>query len=211
MVHLVDGHPSAALFTSEAGEFIGGHAMADDAKMRTASALNILWDNGGVERIRAKERIILPGRRLSSFLSSSNRCGSAIPHRSTLERHRFALALSCLSPEIHYRAPPFQRGDARASAAIDAYNRHMLSLLRRELPYDERGDGLKPRTLPMAPDTRKEWIRFHDHIEAMCLPGGHLHEISGLANKLAEHAGRIAAVLQIFDNPDAKELDLESP
>ena len=208
MVHLVDGHPSAALFTSEAGEFIGGHAMADDAKMRTASALNILWDNGGVERIRAKERIILPGRRLSSFFQAQIDVAQQFltdPLLADIGLHsRFLVS----HPESTIGHRPFKEVTPEHQLAIEAYNRHMLSLLRRELPYDERGDGLKPRALPMSADTRKEWIRFHDHVEAMCLPGGHLHEISGLANKLAEHAGRIAAVLQIFDNPDARELDL---
>ena len=181
MVHLIDAHPSAALFTSEAGEFIGGHAMADDAKMRTASALNILWDNGGVERIRAKERVILPGRRLSSFFQAQIDVAQKFltdPLLSDIGLHsRYLIA----HPESTIGRRPFKEVTAEHQVAIDAYNEHMLSLLRRDLPYDDRGDGLDPRTLPMAADTRREWIRFHDHIEAMCLPGGQLHDISGLA------------------------------
>jgi hypothetical protein len=93
--------------------------------------------------------------------------------------------------------------------AIAAYGAKLLALLRRELPYDERGDGLDPPLLPMSDDARAQWIAFADHLERMLAPGAELHDISGFANKMPEHAARIAAVLQVFDDPEAEELRAE--
>jgi hypothetical protein len=37
-------HPSLGIFASEGGQFIGGHAMYEENKLRTASGLSELWD-----------------------------------------------------------------------------------------------------------------------------------------------------------------------
>jgi hypothetical protein len=91
--------------------------------------------------------------------------------------------------------------------AIMTYGAKLLALLRRDLPYDERGDGLEPPVLPMSIAACSRWVAFADHLERMLVPGAELHEVSGFANKLPEHAARIAAVLQVFDDPDAGELN----
>jgi hypothetical protein len=62
------GQHSIGLFTSEAGEFLGGHAMGKERITGTVAKLNSLWDGDGVERIRAgEEPIICRDRRLSLF------------------------------------------------------------------------------------------------------------------------------------------------
>src|SRR4030095_12704997 len=47
------GKPSLGLFHDDAGEFIGGHALNKDNKMKTASGLSRLWDIGEFDRVRA--------------------------------------------------------------------------------------------------------------------------------------------------------------
>jgi Protein of unknown function (DUF3987) len=41
---LAIGQPSVGIFAAEGGQFIGGHGMKDDAKLRTAAGLSLLWD-----------------------------------------------------------------------------------------------------------------------------------------------------------------------
>ena len=48
---------------SEGGQFIGGHGMSDDAKLRTAAGLSAAWDGEPFKRVRADGAIMLPGRR----------------------------------------------------------------------------------------------------------------------------------------------------
>jgi hypothetical protein len=47
------GQPSVGVFSAEGGQFIGGHAMNAENKLKTAAALSDLWDKGLVKRLRA--------------------------------------------------------------------------------------------------------------------------------------------------------------
>lgn len=63
------GSPSLGIFASEGGQFIGGHGMSDDNKLRTATGLSSVWDGESIRRVRAGDGAsILPGRRLSMHL-----------------------------------------------------------------------------------------------------------------------------------------------
>ena len=54
---------------AEGGQFIGGHGMSPDNKLRTAAGLSDLWDGGVIRRVRSGEgTVILPGRRLCVHL-----------------------------------------------------------------------------------------------------------------------------------------------
>jgi hypothetical protein len=49
---LIQGQPSVGVFTSEGGAFVGGHGFSDEAKLRTAAGLSLLWDDGCYARTR---------------------------------------------------------------------------------------------------------------------------------------------------------------
>jgi Protein of unknown function (DUF3987) len=55
----------------------------------------------------------------------------------------------------------------------------------------------KPRSLPLAPAARQLWVAFVDHVEQTIAPAGPLSSVRGIANKLPEHAARLAAVLTL--------------
>jgi Protein of unknown function (DUF3987) len=50
------------------------------------------------------------------------------------------------------------------------------------------------------------WIKFTDHVETMLRADGELRPISGIANKLPEHAARIAGVLTLVRDIDLGEI-----
>ncbi len=54
------------------------------------------------------------------------------------------------------------------------------------------------------------WIEFHDAVEAAQQPEGALRPIQSFASKMAEHAGRLAAVLTVYADPDAVEIGAEA-
>jgi hypothetical protein len=63
------GQPSMGVFSGEGGQFVGGHGMQKEAKLRTAAALSSLWDGDAIRRVRALDgATLLPGRRLSLHL-----------------------------------------------------------------------------------------------------------------------------------------------
>jgi len=65
---------------------------------------------------------------------------------------------------------------------------------------------LEPRALPLSSTALRVWVGFHDHIENRIAPTGELGPIRGLANKLPEHAARIAAVLTLVRDIEAGEI-----
>lgn len=58
----------------------------------------------------------------------------------------------------------------------------------------------------LSAQARAEWIALHDEIEPQFGPGGNLEGVRSFAAKACEHAARIAALLTLFDNPEAVEI-----
>jgi hypothetical protein len=54
--------------------------------------------------------------------------------------------------------------------------------------------------MALAADARLLWIRYADGVERHLREGGTYEPIRGLANKLPEHAARLAAVLTLLDD-----------
>jgi hypothetical protein len=98
-------------------------------------------------------------------------------------------------------------GCDRLEVLAELRRRGLLDGYPRPLPL-LRGtqNTLVPRTLPLSQDARRLWIAFYDHIEKRVGAGGELEPIRGLANKLPEHAARIAAVLAMISDIDSGEV-----
>ena len=72
------GQPSLGIFASEGGQFIGGHGMSDEAKLRTAAGLSAAWDGEAMKRVRVEGSTVLPGRRLTMHLMAQPDVASAM-------------------------------------------------------------------------------------------------------------------------------------
>ena len=59
-------------------------------------------------------------------------------------------------------------------------------------------------------EAQKLWLGYADNVERQIGPGGDLEAIRGLANKLPEHAARLAAVLTLIGDINADEIDAET-
>lgn len=206
--YLTTAQPSLGLITSEGAQFIGGHAMSDDAKRRSAAALNCLWDEGRSERMRASEEAsILTGRRLTVFLQAQPDVAHTFLSDPILDDIGLLARFLITQPESTMGFRKVRDLPLAHKTAIATYGAKLLSILRTPLPYAEDGQSLDPKPLVMSDDAKGTWDNFCDHVENMLAPGKPLSEISGFGNKLPEHAARIAAVLQIFDDPKAEELE----
>jgi hypothetical protein len=90
---------------------------------------------------------------------------------------------------------------------LKRYGARLLAILETPLPLRAgTANELEPRRMPLSPAARKLWIGFADHVEHAITPNGALEPIRGLANKLPEHAARLAAVLTLVRNIDAGEI-----
>ena len=64
-----------------------------------------------------------------------------------------------------------------------------------------------PRALPLSSEARKIYISYVNEVEEKLKSDGAFSSIRGLANKLPEHAVRLGAVLNFFENPSIGEVD----
>jgi len=106
----------------------------------------------------------------------------------------------------------FQREpDPASSAALSRYHARILSILEHAptLAPDSRNE-LEPRVLCFTSDAAAAWREYADHVERLLAPSQPFEPIRGFANKLPEHAARIAAVLMLVDNIEARHIDKET-
>jgi hypothetical protein len=94
-----------------------------------------------------------------------------------------------------------------SDTALTKYSAHILEILRRELPLvPGTTNTLAPRTVSLSPQAKELWRKFYNHIEALIGAGGELEPVRGLANKLPEHAARMAAVLALVRDIESTEV-----
>lgn len=204
----VDAPPALGLFSAEGGQFVGGHGLTPDNKLKTAAALSELWDGRPVRRIRAADGVtVLQGRRLSLHMmlqpvAAFDFCADATLRDQGLLSRLLIAAPASMAGSRLFRTPTFADNEA-----IHKYDERITALLKRPWPIKEgTRNELAPKVLRMSDDASECWRQFHDHIEGQLGPAGDLRPIGDFAAKAAEHAARVAGVLAIVENPDAAEI-----
>ncbi|MEI8153559.1 MAG: YfjI family protein [Hyphomicrobiales bacterium] len=197
--HLILGQPSVGIFSAEGGQFIGGHGMSDEAMLRTAAGLSCFWDGETITRVRAGDgATILPGRRVALHLMAQADVVAIMLSNSLLLSQGLLSRCLVTAPESNAGSRLWRDPATNSDTAIKRYGARILDILERPLPLVEgRTNELSPRALSLTPDARKIWIGFADNIERQIAPDGALAPVRGLANKLPEHAARLAAVLAL--------------
>jgi uncharacterized protein DUF3987 len=206
------GQPSMGVFSSEGGQFVGGHAMSDDNKLASAAAFSSSWDGEPIKRVRAKDGVtILPGRRLAMHLMVQPDVAVLLLSDALLADQGMLSRYLVTAPDSRAGSRFYKEPSPEWRARLFGYEQQMYSILQRPLPLaDGKLNVLVPRVLRLSDDARTLLINFADQVEGRLGPGGEFKPISGLANKLPEHAARLAGVLTMFANPDAKEISLEA-
>jgi len=203
-----NGHPSIGLFSAEGGQMIAGHGMRDERKIFTASGLCSLWDGQELKRIRVLDGIYnLPGRRLALHLMIQPRIAAMLFNDRELEDIGFLSRILVAAPEslagtrIYTEAPPW------ANSTLDTFKQVILEILRRPcLTAEGCKNILQPRPLPFSSEAKAIWVEFHNEVEKNIGPGGKFEQIKGFSGKLPEQAARIAGILTLIDNLNAREI-----
>lgn len=198
---LAKGHPSAALWSDEAGMVTGSLGMGKDSLLGFMATLNRLWDGGSIHHDRKQaESVHLEGRRLTVSLMAQPSVLRDLASRSAgltrgsgfLARFLVAEPVSTMGTRM-YREPP------KGMPALSAFHRHIRELLDVPLPLDGHG-RLTPAELRFSPQAASIWRTYHDEIERQLAPLGALREIPDFAAKSAENAARIAGCLHVYDS-----------
>ncbi|HQS99903.1 MAG TPA: DUF3987 domain-containing protein [Thiobacillus sp.] len=204
---LAIGQPSIGLFSAEGGQFVGGHAMSQDNALKTSAGLSALWDGSAVDRVRAGEGASkLYGRRVSCHLMMQPRVAAELLGSELVSEQGLIARFLIAQPESAAGGRQYVEANPEDTPEIRAYTGRLLDRLEAPLPIraDTRNE-LEPRPLPLSPGARRLWIEFHDAVEREIV--GEFAPIKAFASKAAEHVLRLAGVLRLIDDLDAKEID----
>ncbi len=196
---LADSPPTVGLFSSEGGSFLGGHALSDEARLRSGARLSSLWDGEPIDRVRSGDgSTVIVGRRVALHLMAQPDAAARFLSDPTLRDQGLLSRFLISSPAPTAGTRMFRAASLETMQTIEHFARTIEDLLRSIPPTNEDG-GL--RTLTVEGLARARFIGFHDAVEKEIAPAGRLASIKGFASKLAEHAGRIAAVLSLVADP----------
>lgn len=207
---LMGGQPSVGLFTSEGGQFVGGHAMNQDNALKTASGLSSLWDNGCADRVRSGDGASkLYGRRISIHLMLQPIVAEMLLSNRVLAEQGLLSRFLMAWPESTVGNRPYVTENPYSTPGHNAYTQRISEIWDRELPVSEGTlNELLPRRLKLSPEAKRQWIAYHDSVDRDASKGRRFEPIRGPANKAAEQALRIAGVLTLIADIEAREVDL---
>lgn len=206
------GQPSMGLFSDEGGRMFGGYAMGEANILKTACGLSSLWDGKPITRIRGgDENLLLNGRRFSAHLMVQEVVLHSILKNELLVGQGLIARCLIVSPLPNAGNRKYNPIDISKEPLINRFHETAFSLLDQPFPLKnpEILNELSPRALSLSPSAKETWIRFHDDIDASLKKDGLYYAIRRTANKAAEQALRIAAVLTIFEDFEASCISLD--
>jgi hypothetical protein len=205
---MAEGHASIGLFSDEGGQFVGGHAMSEENRLKTAAGFSKLWGGNPVKRTRQGEgSYTLYGRRVALHLLIQPGVACRVFADETLRDQGLLTRVLAVFPEPAAGTRPWKEVGNENFSEISNFSRAVDAILRTAQPLaPNRRNELAPRKLPLDNTARDLWIKFVNHCEHEMRRGGGWESIRGLANKLPEHAARLAATLELFAKLNAPAL-----
>lgn len=210
-MQLAESRPWGGIFSAEGGLMLGGHGMSDESKIRTAALLNTLWDGSPIRRRRVLTGAsFLPGRRCSMHLMVQPGVAEILTHDPAFADIGLLARLLIVAPVSTAGTRFYRETPKECGTVLAAYKARITHFLDKPPRMLEGSGGLDPQEITLTPDARAMLIGFHDEVERELAPGGELSTIRGFASKMAEHAGRLAAVLEVYSDPETIEVSADA-
>lgn len=208
---LSTGQASQGLFSSEGGQFYGGYSMSKENKLKTGASLSSLWDGASVRSPRKGDGVSsIENRRLSSHLMMQPGVARLAFGDPVLTDQGFMSRQLAVMPHPLAGTRLWKEPKPESLVALQTYTQHVLDILSQPYPLRQgKMNELAPRSLPLSDVAASEWKAFYNAVEKESGYGGKYERIRGLANKLGEHAIRLAAILTLFDDLQAVNIPQE--
>jgi hypothetical protein len=213
MRSLAEGQHAQGIYSDEGGQFLGGHALSEEAELRTIAMLSRAWQGAPLDRVRAtdSEHVILYGRRLSIHLLAQPEVASRLLGSQLYRSQGFLARWLLAAPEslAGTRIYNPEKLEAHEDARLQAFHRAVTMLLSQPATEDHEVGGLDPPCIALSPEARQLLIRAYDEIERAQGDGADLEQVREWASKAAEHACRIAGVIALISDPHATAVSAE--
>jgi len=207
------GHGALGLFSDEGGHFVGGHALSEDTRLRTAAGLSSLWDGSPIKRVRAAKdgSYVLPGRRLAMHLMLQPNVAAGLLSDPILKDQGLLSRILVSYPQSTAGTRFQKEANAHAQASLEGFTKALASIVRyKPMSAPGKRNELTPRHLQFDPASHQMWCSFADKVESELARFGKYESIKGLANKLPEHAARLAGIMALYQNFYATHISVDS-
>lgn len=200
------GRPSIGLFTDEGGNMLGGHVMNKDNRLKSVSAFSSFWDGKPTNQVRRTAKTkTLYGKRFAMHIMIQPDIARDLFSDGISAAQGFLPRMLITYPESTI-GTRLKRGHKAESRIIvqdicDEIEQHLLRPLN--IVEDTRND-LNIGKIRLTDEAKEALYEFYDETEIEQREGGKYYSIIGYASKAAENAARIAAVLTLFEDPNAK-------
>ena len=205
------GQPSLGLFSDEGGQFLGGHSMNSDNRLKTVAGLSDLWGGAAINRTRSGDgTTTLYGRRLAAHLMMQPIAAMPFLSDPVASGQGFLARFLITQPPSAIGYRPYKQPAPESTQTLQGFADKLRAVLATPKPtVDDDPQHLKPRQLPLSQAARQLLIAYYNAVEAQQAPGGDLEHVTSFASKSAEQASRIAGVLTLWRNLDAQEVSAE--
>ncbi len=205
------------LNNDDAAGFFGSHAMSKEQRAKTISGLCQLFSGQSINRPRAtKVSKPLSGVPLTLHLMfQPYLVNEVFGNRELCEQGILPRTLPAF-PRSTMGTRKFSGRKTGANQAITGFNRHCFDLLEDLFAAKEAWLGVDDRLahprriLALSDAAAAHLADFYNEIESEIGAGGALNRIASFATRATENATRLAAIMTVFDSPDATEVSLEA-
>lgn len=207
------GRHSLGVFTSEGGTFLGGHGMKQDAKISTITTLTSLWDGQGVQRVRASKSDYFSNRRVSACIAVQPVLAADLLNDTLAAGQGFLPRFLVSYPESTI-GTRFISQDVDLTSEREKINGHDLRVnaMLDRIEHNQEPDA-DHAIMVFAGMARASWFDFYNELELQANPEtGRFGDesLQPFANRGAENAARVAALLTLYQDPRANEISLEA-
>ena len=152
----IAGQPSLGLFSDEGAQFLGGHAMNADNRLKTIAGLSSLWDGAPINRTRGGDgTVTLLGRRLAAHLLVQPIAARPLLADPVAMGQGFLARFLIAEPPSAIGTRFVTDAAAEPVPALAAYAARLRAILTAERPTaPDDPQELRPRTLPLSAEAR---------------------------------------------------------
>lgn len=210
---LYHGGPGIGLFNEEGGAFLGGYAMGSEKRLQMMSFLNRLWNGEMVDRHRVHDGSASAEGRLAMHIMVQP--DIAAPLMADVEAQASGFWARCLicQPETRMGTRFYDPDSPASKTARQACLRfagRCQALLEKARDFVGDDGQLDLPKLYLSTEAARILSDYNNEIEVGMGTGGVYAGLTAAAGKTAQQAARIAGVMTLFDNPQAREINAKT-
>ena len=208
---LLRGQSHVGLFSTEGAEVFGGHSMREDRRMAGIASMLKGWGGEPQDSLTRGDGLsVLLGRRMSMHVLMQPVVFRTIAADPLAQGQGLLARMLVACPRGLAGSRLFREGDP-VTEHPDVLRYYGTLRDTLDMPPALRGEGdpyeLDPPALQMTREARALWIAAYNQIERGQADGEPLAGARAWASKAAEHAARIAGVVALSVDPEARQID----